>query len=198
MKDYFVSLTPEEDFKKLVKQSKRNIYEQFGKQEYLSEPPHITLFILSTEREQEVLREIEDISKNLKKMNIGLEKIKVFQKDPRTGKNTIVYPIEKTLLIKLQSEVMLRLNKFNTGRFISKNMRKFSKEEIRNIENYKYPFIGDSWIPHITICSIEDQITKKTLDILNKNPLKEKVTLDSLDLYEISDKLKLIRRFKLI
>ena len=93
----------------------------------------------------------------------------VFKNDVLTGKNTLALSVKKTKeILKIQKEIANSLLEFidkpmsytsdwagigaNTvDKMITSNM---DKEYRDSYDKYGFPFVGDHWIPHLTIASI--------------------------------------------
>ena len=138
-----------------VKNIKSKIFKKYGKQMYIDHLPHITIFDLKI--------------KNLKQkdLNLLVKKRHFFKSDPITKKCTYVIFIKKNLLLKkIQTKL---LKKFSYIKKI-KNIKFDNKEFAKNNKIFGYPFVNNSWKPHITIVSIDkknmkDSLFKKFLSI---------------------------------
>ena len=139
MEQYYIALNPEKKLADLVNNQKKLVQKTIGNQKYLQDPPHLTLIIFTTDKLNDIIQELENIIKNLPKFNIKLKDFHVFYNDPWTKCNTITYSLSEenlSFLRKIQLKVTDSIDKFNT-------------------KGFDYAYIGDKWIPHITIASIE-------------------------------------------
>ena len=82
--------------------------------------------------------------------------------------------------------MLIRLKKYRVSRkqFLNSGNIKFKK----NFKNFGYPFIGNNWLPHFTICSInkknlDDRLTKSFF----KSQLLSKVEISKYSLWLIDN-----------
>ena len=203
MKKYFIALEPDKNLIQRVLSQKDEVLKLVGEQKYLSDPPHFTLIVFTSDKEAELKIVLEEMSKKIKKINITLEKLHIFYDDILTGGHSITYLISEEntkLLKKIQKEVVEAINPFNSREFIvegSEKFKKMSEIEKKNVREYGFPFIGDIWIPHVTIASIEKDKFSPVFDMISKNKIVGNFSLESLRLYDISEATVLIKEEKL-
>ncbi len=203
MDKYFIALEPELKLKNLINSKKSFIRNLIGDQKYLSEEPHTTLIVLTSESIAELLDEIEKISLITEKIKLNITGLNVFFKDVLTDNNTLVCSFDQNSLKKLrnfQIDLIKKIDKFNTKKSIlinSKDYLKFNEQEREKIKEYGFPYIEDNWIPHITLASIEENKFKRVFDVIEKNDMKESYFLDHISLYNISQSNLLVKKFKL-
>ncbi len=203
MEKYFIALEPEENLTALVNEQKNLVRELVGEQKYLSEQPHFTLFVLTFKDVKEILPKLGEIANNLTKFPVKICGLHVFYDDIQTNGNTITYSVSRennNYLKKIQLELINSINDFNTKEFISRNdkiYKKMSDVEKANTDKYGFPFVGENWLPHITIASIEKDKFEKVLKRLIKNEIRGEFLLSYLSLYKISNNSILINKFEL-
>ena len=170
-------IQPQKKIKRKILHFKKKVKKNFGKQPYLSHPPHSTLFTLNVS--EKILKE-KKILKNLiimanYKNNLTILKTDIFKKDPITGGKTLYFKIKKTPFLQiLQLMLLKKFLKFS----IKKRQKKFKFNwMMKNYVKYGYPFIGKKWIPHFTVASL---INIKNEKIFIKNFLKTKIKLSEL------------------
>jgi len=180
---------------------KKIVRKKFGNQTYLNHPVHLTLFTLDIEK----ISKLKKIYKNPKKKQnkpflINLTKPGIFYNDPVTGGHTFFHHIKKNKKI---SEIQLKhLKKINKNLVVYKKKKtNLLKNKIleKNYKKYGFPFVGNIWIPHVTIASIKNlnknnKYIKQFLSIKIKIrcPIKEikfyKITKDRHDfLFNVKD-----------
>ncbi len=204
MEQYYVALIPEKRLTDLINKQKSLIREMIGEQIYLSHPPHFTLIIFTTDNLNEIAFELKKISEKTNKVRIYIKDFHIFYNDLFTNGNTITYAIsDETLeyLKKIQLKTIEKINYFNTKKLYSKEdeaYKKMSEIEKSNTDKYGYPFIGENWIPHITIASINTDKFEKVFEKIKQKPAFGEFLIDSINLYKVGEKTsELIRRFDL-
>jgi hypothetical protein len=154
---------------------KKNFKKKFGNQIYLNHPVHLTLFTLYIKKISELKKiYINNSNKYSKAITINLFKSGIFFNDPITNGHTFFYYIRKTKKI---SEIQLNnLKKINNKiNVLKKNINQFKLPILKkNYKRFGFPFVGEIWIPHTTISSIEDL---KQNDKFVKNFLSSKINL---------------------
>ena len=147
---------------------------------YISHPVHSTVFLFNSEdyKIKEIIKLFE-----FKNIKIGLIDWFVFENDLATKeKNTLVIKIEKTKkLIELQRLIVNQLEKFIIGKVDYIN--NWSGIFKISYEKYGYPFVGNHWVPHITIASLTDK-NILNLALATKIPFEKKINF-KLALYKI-------------
>ena len=146
-----------------VKNIKSKVFKKYGKQMYIDHLPHITIFDLKIKKSLLTKKYRSDLKiKNLKQkdLNLLVKKRHFFKSDPITKKCTYVIFIKKNLLLKkIQTKL---LKKFSYIKKI-KNIKFNNKEFAKNNKIFGYPFVNNSWKPHITIVSIDKKNMKDSL-----------------------------------
>jgi hypothetical protein len=135
-------IKPQKKIKKEVLILKKKIKRKFGNQTYLNHLVHLTIFDLKVKTLNE---------KNLK---LIVKKRFFFKNDPITKKTTFIILIKKNKL--LQNLQLNLLSRFQNIKINKKN--KFKKKKFEKNNNvYGYPFVKESWKPHVTIASINKE-----------------------------------------
>jgi len=163
---------------------------------YLNHLPHSTIYVFNIESNKinDVILEFEDFQKSFNQFYTNIYKWKVFTKDIITGLNTLCLEIELSRELKaLQMRVVESLFEYHLK---SENSNFEGDFKILN-DKYGYPFIGNQWIPHITIGSMDINpekllgYSRKLLD------LPKEITINNLGLYKIEeDSHKLIKKIE--
>ena len=163
---------------------------------YLNHLPHSTIYVFNIESNKidDVILEFEDFQKSFNQFYTNIYKWKVFTKDIITGLNTLCLEIELSRELKaLQMRVVESLFEYHLK---SENSNFEGDFKILN-DKYGYPFIGNHWIPHITIGSMDInpekllEYSKKLLD------LPEEIKINNLGLFKIEgDSHQLIKKIE--
>lgn len=146
---------------KKIRLWKQIVKKKFGKQKYLSHPPHLTLAVISFNHRVK-LSDIKSLKDEIfqKKFSIYLSKPSIFYNDPITKADTLYYGTKRSIkLIKLQKYILKKLKRLK--KFYSKTKLLKKKNLNYNIKKYGYPFVDKSWTPHFTIASIKTRSKDK-------------------------------------
>jgi len=153
-------IKPKKKIKEEVLILKKKIKRKFGNQTYLNHLVHLTIFDLKVKTSQIVnsyKKEIRIKNLNEKDLKLTVKKRFFFKNDPITKKTTFIILIKKNKL--LQNLQLNLLSKFQNIKINKKN--KFKKKQFNKNSNiYGYPFVNESWKPHVTIVSINKKYTK--------------------------------------
>ena len=163
---------------------------------YLNHLAHSTIYVFDVEANKlnDVIFEFEDLQKSLIRLSSHISKWRVFENDILTSLNTLCLEIELTNELKdLQMSVVESLHKFHSQ---NKNINFEGDLQFSNIK-YGYPFVGDHWIPHITIGSL-DIIPERLLDYSEGlSPFPKEIKINNLGLFKIEgDSHKLIKKIE--
>lgn len=204
MDKYYIALNPEKRLYNLVNTQKSIVKTITNQVKYIDHPPHFTLVIFTTENLEDIKQVLEDLSKEIKKIKITIKDFHIFYNDAFTNGNTISYNLSEKdnfLLRALQLKIINSINKFNSKKFLLKTdneYNKLSEIEKNNLESYGYPYVGDIWIPHITIVSVSPEDFQEVFNKLRKEPIKEEYLIESVSLYKVGEETStLIKSFKL-
>ena len=163
---------------------------------YLNHLAHSTLYVFETEPEKinDVIEIFESLQKVILPVSSHITKWRVFERDILTGLNTLCLEIELTKGLKLlQKNVVQYLCKF----YSRKMKNSFDGEFKSSNDKYGYPFVGDHWIPHITIGSLD--ISEKKITDFSKGMINFpiEIEINNLGLYQINtDSHTLIKRIE--
>lgn len=203
MEKYFIALEPERKLTNLINKQKKLVRDFVGEQKYLSNHPNITLFPLTVKNIEETFEKLEEIAMSTQKIPLRLKDFHIFYNDIRTGENTITYSFSEESIEKLkqiQSKVIRSISEFNKKIFLTKDSKiyqKMSKIERENTVKYGYPFVGENWIPHITLASIKKDQFNEIWSKLKENPIIGQFSIGYINLYESPEDPILIKNFKL-
>jgi 2'-5' RNA ligase len=204
MNEYYIALNPEKKLTDLINEQKSMVRTMIGEQTYLSHPPHFTLFHFTLRDPEKFYPGLEKIARNTNSFPINLRNFYIFHNYSFTNGNIITYSVlnkDLNSLRKIQQMVINEVNPFNMrGIYLKENesYRKMSKAEKNNINDYGFPFVGDSWIPHITIALINSDKFSEVFEKIKEKPVFGKFLIDSINLYKVGEKTsELIKKFEL-
>jgi hypothetical protein len=197
MGEYFVALVPEKRIYDKIKSAKEKIRKLIGPQLFLSDPPHLTLCTGKTKDIQAVAAALSSLE--IKKIDSAMLGWHLFQEDKVTKKSTICFDVEKTkkiaMLQKIVLETLFPLREGILKRYVGVS---FPKAEKNNLKKFGFPFVGKSWISHISLCSTDEKnitLIKKAIDVTK---FKKELRFDKIVIYSlIKEKPSLVKEIKL-
>lgn len=185
-----IFLEPKSSIKRSITYWKNRFKKEYKNLTYLNHPTHLTVFTLDVNAY--FLKDIQTGKTNLnliknKKLNLKISRSDCFYKDPITNKNTLHFKVIKNKTLK---DFQIRMNNYLKNYRIYKN-KTYDFKNLKlnnNMKKYGYPFIGNDWIPHFTICSISkkqlnDNLSKKFL----KTNLSSKIIISKYSLWLIEN-----------
>lgn len=157
-------IEPKGSLKKEILLYKKLVKKNFGEQEYLSHPPHCTLFTMHVSKKVKKYKKLREnfyiSQKLLGKKNLTVYKTGIFKNDPITNGDTIYFKVKKNAFIKKLQ--ILALKRFKFFKYKSNKTNKFKFNWMKkNYTIYGYPFVGNRWTPHFTVASLEKKTNKK-------------------------------------
>lgn len=201
MEAYYIALNPDHNFSNFINKQKDTIKNLIGPQLYLKDPPHITLFLFKTDNPTSILQEIKELSLALTKIKLSIKDLHVFYNDKWTGGNTITYNFHendvdnlKQIQIQLINKVHKQIEPFFTEQY--KNYNDYSELEKSNINKFGFPFVGENWIPHITLASIEKDKFDIIFEKIKQTTFPEELTINAINLYKVEGS-ELVKSFEL-
>ena len=148
-----VFFQPEDDLINDIESLKMFFMGKSDKNKYLDHIVHSTIYVLEVDvyKLNDLISEFESLRSILYPISSKINKWRIFEDDILTGLNTLCLEIKLTKDLKLlQNTVVRALCKFH-----SKKMENNFKGEQKHSNNkYGYPFVGNHWIPHITVGSL--------------------------------------------
>jgi hypothetical protein len=143
----------EDGFKNDVESIKSFFSSKCEISKYLNHLPHLSLYVfnINSNNLSDVILEFKEMQKSLDQFSAQIVKWKVFENDILTKLNTLSFEIELSNELKvLQMKVVDSLSNFHI-----KNNNEYEGELKFSNDRYGYPFVGNHWIPHITIGSMD-------------------------------------------
>jgi broad specificity phosphatase PhoE len=180
---YGIFWIPENKLKDYVKYWKLKIKGLEEQADYLYHPVHATIFLFEAyEKDQtSIISSIKN-----RKINFKVEGWKLFEKDSITSGETI------TISLKASEEIYI------FQEYIVKTLLSFSINPIKynnnwmgefkeSYEKYGFPFVGNHWIPHLTVASVKNE-GKTLLNEIISTPINIEHPVDGyLALFKIFD-----------
>ncbi len=187
MNEVGIFIDPNKELESEINFWKEKFLNTFGYQLFIDHPPHITLHNFYTDNLDKILNELEDDKfDSLYTLNTHISKTSYFPEDYQTHTTNLHYLVNKNdKLSDLQKNIVEKLKPYVHSKFT----HNFKNEEL-NINNniYKYPYIGDMWIPHLSICSLanlnfENKVVNEFINFLPDHEIEIK----KISIYKIHD-----------
>jgi len=173
----------EDGFKNDVESFKSFFSSKCEISKYLNHLPHLSLYVfnINSNNLSDVIFEFNKMQKSLNQFSSKTVKWKVFENDILTKLNTLCLEIELSNELKfLQMKVVGSLSKFHV-----KNYSEYEGELKLSNERHGYPFVGDHWIPHITIGSMDIK-SENLLELSEKLfAFPQKISINNICLFKI-------------
>ena len=163
---------------------------------YLNHLVHSTLYVfeIDSEKINDVIEKFQSLQKVLSPVSSQINKWRVFENDILTNLNTLCLEIELSKdLFRFQMNIVNSLVEFHLKKPIT-NFEGLLKE---SYIQYGYPFVGEHWVPHITIGSLD--IGKKKLTDFSDGMFNfpRRIKINNLGLFKIEeDSHYLIKKIK--
>ena len=186
MNEIGIFIMPSNEVSDEISEWKDKFLNEFGKQLYLDHMPHLTLATFNTSNLNEVIKKVKKYCSSFNKnLLIEIKETDEFLEDPLTKSITPYYLVNKNEdLINFQKDLLSNISNFVKSKFEVN----FDNQNYNiNNNNFGYPFVGKDWIPHLTICSleniyIESQLKKEFLEFIPDH----KFYTDHIEIYEIN------------
>ena len=172
--DLVICLMPSVFLEQSISKIKKVVLQKFGGQQYLTDSPHITLFL--GRFSEDVLPALDLTLRKMHQINACLIEPTILE-DKITKKDTIIIGFTKdssSCLRSMQNLIIDSSYKYKTGileRYTELSMSKGTLKD--NLDRYGFPYIGKIWIPHLTICSSEKAIARRVLNLIPKEIIGE-------------------------
>ena len=153
------------------------------KSKYLDHFAHLTFYVFETASSnlETVIDSFSAIKQDFNSLKISLSGLNVFEDDILTGLNTLYYEVEKSNnLSQLQLQIVESLCPY-----VEVNeMKNFKGNFHQSYRKWGYPFVGNIWIPHVTIGSV-DMSKNELIDQALKFRIPTITEFDNLSLFLI-------------
>lgn len=172
---YFVALLPDAPLSDLLLECKQRTRELAGDQLYLSDPPHLTLYVGLFEPAAPLLDALDEAVRGMRTPSGTLAGWHVYEADPLTGRVTLtcaIRPGDSWAFRATQAAVIdaiapLRDADACRARYAVR-MHVLSPERRDAVERVGFPFVGDDWQPHLSVASIDPPAWPTVWDALRE------------------------------
>ena len=172
------------DLKKNVESIKSFFKTKSNESKYLNHLVHSTFYVFEIESKKinDVIEKFQSLQEVLFPVSSHITKWRVFENDILTNLNTLCLEIELSKdLFSLQMNIVNSLREFHLKK-PNTDFEGFLKE---SYIQYGYPFVGEHWIPHITIGSLDIDKKKLTNFYYGMFNLPRKIKINNLGLFKI-------------
>lgn len=186
------ALSPESVLDEAIRRAKSKTRAIAGDQTYLSHPPHLTFYVSAFGSVDQILDRCATVVSTWKKPKLKIQGWHVFQGDVLTGSQTLVCEIADECLKALRSYQAELIQEISGHRSVELSSRRyrpyfdsFSIARQQAVESVGYPFVGEDWIPHLTIASIEPSRWESVWEQLEPEPPTGEFECTQLTLYTL-------------
>ena len=151
---------------------------------YLNHLVHSTIYVFETDEINldSLIETFGSLGNDLTPVSTKINKWRIFEDDVLTGLNTLCLEVELTKdLLFFQKKVVETLHKFISIR----DWNNFKGDLKISNEKYGYPFVGEHWIPHFTVGSLELNPDIILNDIKHLFNFPKKIQFNNLSMYII-------------
>ena len=152
-----VFLEPRGELHDAILRWKTKVSKIMPEEPYCSHPPHCTLFHTEVKFEKKALARLKNILAKTEPFELEVHGTEIFWEDVLTGGHT--------LYLRITSDRKLNDLQLNVAKSLKNLIHKTSLPALlknnpvlkKSFENYGSPFIGDHWIPHLSIASMRTE-----------------------------------------
>ncbi|MBA2479666.1 MAG: 2'-5' RNA ligase family protein [Planctomycetes bacterium] len=192
----FIALALDAGTTQAVLARKAALRELSGRQKYLDDPPHITLYLAEFPDLQPVATAVAEVAAATVQPQLHFRGWHVFMADALVGGNTLVCDLEaadRAPLERIQAEVIQRLSpmrdRTTTRDALAHAWPSLTPARRLSSETTGFPFTGDDWHPHVTIASIRTDDWARSWAALEPQALRLSGHAPELVLYRLDDDL---------
>ena len=192
-----VFIEPDAELDKFIRTQKKVVSSQRPGEAYTDHPPHATLIVGAYHSPDIWLELLEDLV--LPAFDIQVVGYHVFENDAMAcGGHTVVHRIQLSehLVVaqRAVAEVLADFVECATPNYA------FNVEPMRSSqERYGFPFIGEHWIPHMTVASINGQLNDPLIEDLLSEKCRMRVRVEALQVWRVeNERHEMVARLPLI
>ena len=165
---------------------------------YTSHPPHLTVFKFESRHKNKLLIEFSKFSKKLNAFNLEVDKKNIFWNDPITKKNTIFFKVKKSEDISnMQSKLANSLSRYKLNKKATTEIAS-NETMLNSYKKFGFPFVGDHWIPHFSVSSLNLKRGSKFYKSFMIDCVKHSFKVETISIWEINgNKHKKIKEIQL-
>ena len=165
-----IFILPEESFANEIVHWKERIENSYPNQPYTAHPPHMTLINMDVINKGDAIAIFSSLSNSSHPFQISIKQTSVFWDDAATGGHTLYFDVEKNMPLQDLQKIVANALKSVKTHTPPPNYLVGHKLLQDSYENFGFPFIGDHWIPHFSVSSLQSERTHPIIkDFLSIN-----------------------------
>jgi 2'-5' RNA ligase len=195
-----VFIEPEGELRTNILRWKEMVETKYPNQSYCLHPPHSTLIHVNVKQEEMAIEAVGGVLKEIPAFKNRITETDVFWSDSATGgAHTIYWKIKSNqTLFDLQRKVAESLQPF-----ISSNPQPTFVNNALVLKNsfnrYGFPFIGNHWIPHLTIASLKTSPNDPLIEEFLKQTCEFEMVVSEVSCWRVEiDQHSCLEKYKLI
>lgn len=196
---FAVFIEPKGELRKEILDWKKKISNFLPDQPYCSHPPHCTLLNTKVRNEDKALSKMDEIVPYITPFKLKIKEVGIFWEDFATGGHTLFLRISTN---KKLHNLQLKIAKTFIDLIDSTNVPQFVKNNTilrTSFKNYGFPFVGEHWLPHLTLASLRIEKSHSLISEFQSWEPKYTLNVNELSCWHVSDeKHTLLRKYKLI
>jgi 2'-5' RNA ligase len=186
MTKYVITLQPGERAAEAIASLKARVRDLVGDQQYLDDEPHVTLYVgdLDVDPGSDIDLPHPD------ERAFDISDWKVFRNDVVTNNHTLTCKVESPGIKTYQKQIATMLAPHRREEMVERFVDaydSFDERRQRNLSEYGFPFVGDGWIPHLTVASIRPEDFEAVWSRLQDEVPTGEYEFRSVKLYELAD-----------
>lgn len=177
---------PEGELKNNIESIKSYFTSKSQINKYLDHLPHMTIYVFDIHptKLNEIIQEFKNLQNKLIPQSLEISKWRVFENDILTSLNTLCLEVELTNDLNLLQEKIVN----TLSRHHLMGMKNTFKGDFKlSNDKYGYPFVGEHWIPHFTIGSLEIDVKKISEHSQGLFKFSKKFEINNLCLFKIEE-----------
>ena len=196
----FAALQPDAALTDFLLDAKRRTHDLVGPQQFLDDPPHLTVYLAWFAQESVVAEALHRLGPVLSAPGTELTGWHVFEGDPLTGNHSLVCqiaPADQDRLRDFQSRVVehlapLRDRQASAARYAAR-LSSLSPQREMAIREVGFPYLGEDWHPHFTVASVRPADWPAVWHALKDRPPRGRFHCPALQLYRLEGERPVLR-----
>ncbi|MBU3940982.1 MAG: 2'-5' RNA ligase family protein [Nanoarchaeota archaeon] len=177
-----IAISPPKKISENIISLRKYLVQKTGLNPFKDTKAHITLLVNTFPNFKDVDKELKNLVKSYKPFMAEIEKIDGFGYDPIWKATTVIYKVKGNKEISdLQKEIFEKIAPLRDDeqvKWLLQQNNKFSKEAMKNIKKYGYPYGPKGWSFHTSIAVVPKEDYKKLQEYIKKFDLNIKWKVD--------------------
>jgi len=178
-------LQPKGELELIIEKWKKKVEKNFPNQPYTCHPPHLTIISLEVINEIDAIETVINQLENVKPFKIQITSPAVFWNDEQSGGHTLYFKVKRNNgIYSLQQKVANALSSekklINPPDYVLKN-----NDYLKSFNNFGFQFIGQHWIPHFSISSLNKRKNNPLIRDFLSTKLNFSLVIEEVSLWRI-------------